>query len=153
MELRNRKIVSNTNNLVSLITLPSPPPPTTNPTKCFTSYDKLSNHEINIDILLKKLCVSINIHHPNQSETENFITKIRGFRELYFMFDYYELKRNPKFAFSIEIAIIKAKELIIDLNNILRISGYFGRTRISPRNQKLYIVKKLIDDLEMFIEY
>ena len=158
MELRNGKCVTYNNNLVSSIVFPpktTPIPVSTNSNTGFsyTQYMELTNNEKSIIQFLQNIIdyYTTIINNKIITEDEQYISKIRIFRELYHIIDFYNLKSNPNFSKFITVVIVKANRVIIDLNDILLTNGYFGRTRISTRNQKMFITYELRKELEIFI--
>jgi hypothetical protein len=151
MQLRNRTIVSSNISVPMVVSTNVPPRkivPTNVPHRQVISRNNSICQIINNSIRI----VSTIENNKKLSEEEIFISKIRLYRELFYMIEYYDLKSNPHFSDKfIPVVIEKANHFITELNSILISNGCFGKTRISPRNQKMYIIKEFVDELKLFI--
>lgn len=156
MQLRNRTIapssVSTTNVHTDTI-IPGIVPGIVPDTDRY-GYENSTSNTHSICLIINNYIQILPTIETNErlSEEEKFISKIRLFRELYYIIGYYDLKSNPRFSDKfIPATIEKAKNFIIDLNQMLIADGCFGKTRISPRNAKNHLIKEFVDELEQFI--
>jgi hypothetical protein len=142
MQLRNRTIVSSNISVPMVVSTNVPP-------RQVVSSDQSICQTINNAIQILPTI----LNNKKLSEEEKFISKIRLYRELFYMIEYYDLKSNPSFSDKfIPAAIEKANYFITELNSMLIANGYFGKTRISPRNQKMYIINEFVNELKLFIQ-
>lgn len=126
-----------------------------------TIREPVSNEKYNNEIfaLLKKIMDALPPINDNDNLTQNekFNDKIRLFRELFYIINYYDLKANPSFDKFIPVSIAKALEFVsiltIELKEYecIEKTKFSSKKRINPKNKDIYSIKEFVKELEHYI--